>query len=356
MRILQVITSLHTGGAEKLIVDLVPRLRALGHDVDVCLFNGEETTFKKQLRGCGCTIYELSDSDHYYNPLWVMRLLRIMRDYDIVHTHNTAPQLFASIAGLFCSAKLVTTEHSTSNRRRGWKWYKCIDRWMYNRYRIVICISQKAENNLKDYLGHYNTDIVTIYNGVDVEAFHQANPNNSLRRTNRFVIVMVAGFRYQKDHETLVKAISLLDKDTYELWLVGDGDRRPLIEKMVTELGLQNNVVFWGVRFDIPELLHTADVVVMSSHLEGLSLSNIEGMCVGKPFIASDVDGLREMTEGAGILFPHQDYQRLAEIITELHDNKTLYEKTAQACYNRAKQFDISKMVQSYSKVYQSLV
>ena len=125
---------------------------------------------------------------------------------------------------------------------------------------------------------------------------------------------------------------------------------------MVTELGLQNTVVFLGVRSDIPELLQTADVVVMSSHFEGLSLSNIEGMCVGKPFIASDVDGLREVTEGAGILFPHQDYKRLAEIITELHDNKTLYEKTAQACYNRAKQFDISKMVQAYSDVYRSLI
>ena len=118
MKILQVITSLYTGGAEKLIVDIVPRLRQKGLEVDVCLFNGKDTPFKKQLQTCGCKIYDLSYDEHYYNPIKILKLWRIMRHYDIVHTHNTAPQLFAAIANIICKKKLVTTEHSTNSRRR----------------------------------------------------------------------------------------------------------------------------------------------------------------------------------------------------------------------------------------------
>ena len=102
----------------------------------------------------------------------------------------------------------------------------------------------------------------------------------------------------------------------------------------------------------MPRILKSADVVVMSSHWEGLSLSNIEGMSAGKPFIASNVNGLREVTEGYGILFPHEDAQALADIIRRLHDDPEYYAQTAQRCYERAKQFDIGTMVERYDSVY----
>lgn len=354
MRILQVITSLQTGGAEKLITDIVPLLRQRGHEVDVCVFNGVETPFMQKLRTCGCKIHCLSYNGHYYHPKKILKLWQVMRGYDIVHTHNTAPQFFAAITAVLCSAVFVTTEHNTSNRRRDWKWYpRWIDRWMYNRYSKVICISNQAEKNLKKYLGHSRAEIITIFNGVDVDAFHKVQANAALRQgSSRFVAVMVAGFRYQKDQDTLVKAFARLDRSAYELWLVGDGERREVLEKMVEDLHLQENVRFFGWRQDVAEILHTADVIVMSSHFEGLSLSNIEGMSVGKPFVASDVDGLREMTHGAGLLFPHEDEKELANIIERLHQDRTLYQQVADACYQKAKQFDISKMVAQYDEVY----
>lgn len=355
MKILQVITSLQIGGAEKLIVDIVPMLRQRGLDVDVCLFNGKDTSFKQQLQTCGCKIYDLSYDESYYSPLKIFKLWRIMRHYDIVHTHNTAPQVFAAIASVFCSVVLITTEHNTSNRRRDWKWYPVsIDRWMYNQYRKIICISNQAEINLKESIGKCRADIDTIFNGIDLERFHLAKPDIALRNASkRFVIIMVAGFRFQKDQDTLIKAMSHLDKDKFELWLVGDGERRVDLESMVVSLDLSEQVRFWGIRSDIPELLHTADVVVMSSHFEGLSLSNIEGMSVGKPFVASDVDGLREITKGYGILFPHGDDQALADEINNLAEDSSLYNQIADQCYNRAQQFDIKKMVDSYKIIYQ---
>ena len=330
MKILHVITSLHTGGAETLLVNIIPRLTALGHKVDIVVFNGADTPLMERLEkeSPECKIYKLGHS--YYNPLYIVKLIGIMRKYDIVHTHNSSPQLFAAIANVFCHRRLVTTEHNTNNRKRNNKFLTAIDKWMYTKYGKIICISDQAEENLKEYLDNIEdkSNICTIYNGIDIATFHQANPLKEHLST-KFVIAMVAAFRPQKDQDTLVRMMKLLPNESYELWLVGDGERRDLIEKEVKRQRLQNVIKFWGLRTDIPQILKTADVVVMSSHYEGLSLSNIEGMAVGKPFVASDVEGIHEVTDGYGILFPHEDAEALATIIQHLHDDRNYYQEIA---------------------------
>ena len=79
-------------------------------------------------------------------------------------------------------------------------------------------------------------------------------------------------------------------------------------------------------------------------------------MASGKPFVASDVNGLHEVTEGYGILFPHEDAKALSVILQRLHDNETYYQQVAEACYRRAQMFDINKMVDEYVGVYKSLL
>lgn len=355
MKILQVITSLSTGGAEKIVVELSLALKALGHEVDVCVFSGGNTLFKNKLVDGGCKVIEFSKKNNVYSIKNLIHLKRLIHNYDIVHTHNTSPQLYAAIASLFTNVKLITTEHSTNNRRRKWSWYKFIDRWMYGRYDHVVCISEIAEKKLKEYIFLDNVNISTINNGVDVRKFANAEPVPALLESDFFHVVMIAGFREAKDQDTLIKAISLLPSN-FKLWLVGDGIRRPELEKQVTDLGVSTRVTLMGLRSDVPNILKSADVVVMSSHWEGLSLSNIEGMASGKPFVASDVNGLREVTKGYGILFPHEDAQALATVIQKLHDDRAYYQQVANSCYQRALQFDISKMVDGYLKVYNQLI
>lgn len=134
---------------------------------------------------------------------------------------------------------------------------------------------------------------------------------------NIFVVTMVAGLRKEKDHDTLIKAMSHLACN-YRLQIVGVGERENELKALCHELELDDRVVFLGARMDIPQLLEDSDVIVLSSHWEGLSLSSIEGMASGRPFIASDVDGLHEMVSGAGILFPHGDDVELAQQIQHL--------------------------------------
>lgn len=356
MKILHVITSLRTGGAEKLMVDLLPRLKAKDLDVDLLLFDGTDTPFRREVEAAGIKVFDLGIGGSVYSPLRLIRLLPFMRKYDVVHTHNTAPQMFAALCSIFSNTKLVTTEHNTSNSRRAWKWYATIDRWMYGRYRKVICISKKAEVNLRSFIQDQSTKILTINNGVDVDKYVGAKPSPDLEQLapESRKLIMVAGFRPQKDQDTLIRALSLLP-DKFHLFLVGDGVRRPELEALTKELALDDRVHFLGLRTDVAELLHAADYVVMSSHFEGLSLSSVEGMAVGRPMLASDVDGLREVVGGAGILFPHGDSKALAARILDLDTNVEKNRTIASACGHRAAQFDISAMAEKYSQLYSTL-
>ena len=365
MRILQVITSLEMGGAETLVVNLIPRLQALGNTVDLCVFDGKETPLTQRLKKESPQTKIFALGHGVYNPLYIIKLAKIMKNYDIVHTHNSSPQLFVAIASLFSQANLVSTEHNTSNRKRNWKWYRPIESWMYGRYDHVICISKIAEEKLREYMGgewlvkssNKYKSITTINNGIDVNAISKAEPCKELLdlKENRKSILMVAGFRKQKNQDTIIRALTLLDKEKYEVWFAGIGERMAEVKQLAFSLGVSDRVRFLGLRTDIPNVLRAADVIVMSSHWEGLSLSNVEGMSAHKPFIASDVNGLKEVTKGYGLLFPHEDAKALAEEIKHLVSDEAYYNEIAERCYNRALEFDIINTVSGYADVYKNI-
>lgn len=357
MKILQVITSLRIGGAEKLVTDLSVMFRQEGHDVDVMIFDGIDTPLLTRLQKEGIRVIRYNKGGSVYNPLFILRLSRLIPKYDIVHTHNTSCQYFVAMAKHLCNChnvKFITTEHNTTNNRRKIYGFKIIDKLMYKQYDNIISISDKASENLLDYIGE-SIKVETVYNGIRLESFILAkkliNDSNLKKEQNDFILCMVAGFRLQKDQDTLIKSLKLLPENV-KLWLIGDGVRRCECELLANNLGVNDRVVFAGIRTDIPNILKSADVIIMSSHWEGLSLSSIEGMCVGKPFIASDVDGLHEIVDGYGLLFPHQNAEKLVELIMRLMNDNDFYQFVSEKCYNKACQYDIRKTMALYLKIY----
>lgn len=359
MKILQVINSLYIGGAEKLVVDLVPLLKQKGFEVDVLLLNGDDTSFKKALLNKSMTFHCLGTKKNIYSPLMIIRLCKYMRSYDLIHVHLFPAQYWVVLAKIltFSRVKIVTTEHNTTNRRREIKAFQWIDRFVYSRYSNIISISNKATELLSTYL-HKSNDITTILNGVHISDYRDAIKYSKTVFLNlseeTILVTMIAGFREQKDQDTLIRSMLHLPLN-YHLVLVGNGIRKELCESLVNEYDLNKRIHFLGLRDDIPRILKTSDLVVMSSHYEGLSLSSIEGMASGKPFLASDVDGLHEITEGAGILFEEGNEKDLAKKILDLMDDPTKYKEVAQKCQERAAEYDIQKMVDGYIEVYREV-
>ncbi len=361
MKVLQIITSLQTGGAEKLLVDIVPRLNQKGIMCDILTLTDEETPFKQELEKKNVKVFGLSKTMSVYDPRFIFKITPWLKQYDIIHTHLFQPQYWTGIAKALFSPKthLITTEHSTTNRRRRIKIYKPIDRFIYGRYDKIVSISEATMQKLIEYIG-MQEKMILIPNGIDVNHFKNAVPverkllNNRLSEED-FIVTMVAGFREEKDQDTLIKSLPDLPKNI-KLVLVGDGIRRKYCEQLAKNLGVNERVFFLGIRNDVASILKSSDVVAMSSHWEGLSLSSLEGMASGKPFIASNVPGLKEITKGFGLLFEEGDEKELAKLILQLKENKEFSNKVASACYERAKKYDIEKTVEKLISIYSNIV
>ena len=363
MRILQVITSLRTGGAERLVVDLSKQLKLAGDGVEILLFDGTETALKSEAEAAGIPVRALSKGWRAMrNPLLFFKLTRFLRKnkFDIVHTHNTACQLLTSVSSCFVPLRLVTTEHNTDNRRRRWRWYRAVDRWMYGRYQRIFCVGEETKSDLAGYLDcdRLTEKLIVINNGIDVQKFIAAMPALDLAEVEGHKILMVSAFRPQKDHPTLIRALQLLSPE-YMLFLAGgsetDEDRQYLTrcKSLVSELELADRVYFLGVRSDVPQLLATADVVVLSTAYEGgTSLAALEAMFMGKPLLASDVPGVHDLVSGAGLLFPFGDERRLAELIRQVCEDPSFAAEVGAKCRARAADYDVAETARRYLQEY----
>jgi len=360
MKILHVINSLSTGGAEKLVVDLAPLQIARGNEVEVLLLRGEETPFRQVLEKNLVRVFDFGAENNVYSPRNIFRIIPFLKNYDIVHVHLFPAQYWVAIAKIFSRSKtlLVTTEHSTDNRRRHISVAWFFDKIIYRQYSKIFGISEKTTVALKNHLAVPDGIVTTIENGVTLENFRTATafPREKLVPAScKTLLVQVAGFRTAKDQDTVIRALKILPENVFAVF-VGDGERRAECERLADELGVRSRAIFLGIRDDVPAILAVADIVVMSSHWEGFGLAAVEGMAAGKPTLASDVPGLAEVVGGAGILFPCGDVPALAREILRLAEDEDFYKKTANACAKRAEDFDIHKMSDTYLRAYESIL
>ena len=362
MKILHIINSLNTGGAEKLLLETLPLYNKMGVNVDLLVLNGIEYPFLKEFKKQNCCTIHTIGTGSVYNPFLTFKLIPYLREYDIIHGHLFPTFYWLALAKIFSfsNTKLVYTEHSSTNKRQESMLYKILDKQIYKAYDKIICISDEIKNLLKKYTPLVDGRFMVIENGVNISIIKDAKKYLKKEEINKNILesdkllIQVAAFRQEKDQATLIRAMKFLP-ETIKLLLVGDGELRENNKKLVYSLSLEKRVFFLGVRMDVARLLKTSDIIVLSSHYEGLSLSSIEAMASGKPFIASDVSGLHEIVTGAGILFPDGNEIELAEHVMELLKDTDYYKKVALRCQERAESYDIKKMLDKHIAFYKQI-
>lgn len=363
MKILQIITSIGVGGAEKLLVDSIPLYKNENIEIDLLLLNGNKTPFYDDLVTKGVNVYSLTTGSikKIYNPLNVFRIIPLLKKYDIIHVHLFPTLYWVALAKIFSfsKVKLVYTEHNTTNSRRKNSLFKFIDKYLYNSYDKIVSITDEVQNNLLEHLEVLLSEKYTVItNGIKVSSFSSSSPYDRGKiglHAEDFILCQVSSFREQKDQKTAIKSLQFLPKEV-KLVLVGDGATKKSCEELAQKLNLIDRVLFLGIQNNIPALLAMAHVTLLSTHYEGLSLSAIECMASGKPFIASAAPGLEKMVKGSGLLFPIGDYTKLADHVLKLKSNTILYEEISRNCANEAVKYDINKMVERYIYIYKSLV
>lgn len=197
--------------------------------------------------------------------------------------------------------------------------------------------------------------VVTVHNGMpDISADLRASPAVAPPR-----LVMVARFEPQKDHTTLLHALSGLRHEPWELDLIGDGPLRSQAEALSDTLGVRNRIHFLGQRKDVAQLLARAQISLLVSNWEGFPLSILESMRAGLPVVASNVGGVAESVqdEETGYLVPQGGVDQLRDRVGRLLRDPGLRERFGATGRRRyEQQFTLDEMVRKTLTVYQDVL
>lgn len=358
MKILRVINSLNIGGAERSVVGNVPLHIQNGIDMEVLLLTGKRTFFLEELEKQHIKIHVLGKNNNVYNPFLIFKIIKYINKYDLIHVSLFPALYWVAIAKIVTRSKtkLIFTEHNTHNKRMNRPFFKWVDRFIYKQYNQIVAISPEANFNLSNHLsGKYA--ISTIYNGVDISKIKNVYKKDSINLvpTDKKIILQIAGFREQKDQDTVIRSLSLLPKE-YHVVFAGDGQRMNICKDLAKSLNVFDRISFLGLQNNVENILSCADVVVMSSHWEGFGRAAVEGMAAAKPVIATNVSGLSDIVGGAGLLFEVGDHKKLADLIMNLFKDEKFYNKIALKCSERAEKYDIKTMVKGYELLYQKAI
>lgn len=209
-------------------------------------------------------------------------------------------------------------------QRYKWKILVQASRWLGV---SIHCCSQTVHQQFQS-LGRFPKGSFPIPNGCNVENIAQRASRTRQQRlhSQTIIIGMVARLNAIKDHETLIRAFAIVQKQfpNTTLWIIGEGDEKPKLQNLARELELNNQLVFWGNRSDVPELLGQMDIYVFSTTInEGFGIALIEAIAK-LPIIATDVAACREVLANgkAGLLVPPKNPEALANTLYRLFESQ----------------------------------
>ncbi|MBI4530245.1 MAG: glycosyltransferase [Candidatus Latescibacteria bacterium] len=250
---------------------------------------------------------------------------------DVLHINDPAVKAL-SAARLAGMPRVVVTYHTPSlSICYNWKGEFL---WWFGRHTRnlhVIALSETNKRLLIDQYGFSEDHVRVIPHGLKPEKFVVQDDPKRVREElgvpqEVFVLICVARLAPQKAHEVLLEAFAKVISRRLEpihLLLAGDGERRHWLKARTKALRLDSLVHFLGHRNDVPHLLHIADVFVLSSDFEGLPFAILEAMAMGKPVIATAVNGVRDSVihEQTGLLVPPRDPEALAHALLWMLDH-----------------------------------
>jgi phosphatidylinositol alpha-mannosyltransferase len=217
----------------------------------------------------------------------------------------------------------------------------------------IITLSPDQSKLIESRYGIPSDKITFIGNGVSEKFLEIGKMPREFHTPLR--LLSVGRLASQKRPERLVEALSLV-KSPVTLTLVGDGEDCAKLEELTAKLALKN-VVFRGILRGeaLLQAYRDADVFVISSDREGMSLAILEAMGTALPVVGSDVLGIHEAIDGVGVLVPDPSPETFAHAIDDLAAHPERLPALSAASYKRAQEYSWDKLVNRLEEVYKSI-
>jgi glycosyltransferase involved in cell wall biosynthesis len=354
-----VVLSLNPGGTERLVVELVRRLRAELPMAVCCL--DEAGSWGEGLRREDVGVTALTRHDGF-QPRLGRAISRVAAQHgtNVVHCHHYSPFVYASIAKLWSPGlRIVFTEHGRLSDAPASPKRRLANRVLARAPRRVVTVSADLREHLVAE-GFPADKVRVIYNGIEAGPPPDVEARQRVRQAlaipdDVVVAATVARLDPVKDLGTLIHAVARQPRPARLILLVvGDGSERAGLEALARQSGAESLVRFLGHREDARDLLAGCDLYVNSSISEGISLTILEAMAARLAVVATRAGGTPEILDTTcGRLVPVRDSEALGAALTTLGANPALRTALGRAARARVEErFTLDRMVAQYRDAY----
>jgi len=369
IRILHIVGRMDRGGIESFIMNLYRNIDKTKVQFDFLCHYGREAAFNEEIRKMGGRIYEMpaiknENKIYYHKIISYIRALNNFFDnnnYKIIHGHMTNTALIYMLIAKKNGVKNMIAHSHLSKSKKGVNGfitdilqtpisYIASDHFACSKVAAEWLFSKKINNS---------GVVKIINNSIDVEEFKYSlevreKMRVKLKLENSFVIGHVGRFYHEKNHDFLIDIFKeiLKEKNNAKMILVGDGPLKPTIHEKVKMLGLENNIIFLGVREDISDLMQAMDVFVLPSHFEGLPVVTVEAQASGLPCVfSSAVTSETNLTQRVKYVSLNNDPKKWAVEIIQIYQQ---YARLDTSETIREKGYDVKFLAKELEKFYTS--
>lgn len=368
IKILHVIDSLGVGGMERVVIDVANKLDPAFFEQIVCCLSRRGEAAPLLRKGVRCIDLGKGEKADRLMPLKIASVIR-REQPDIVHSQSWSGVDTAVAKQLTPGVKLVQSEHGRNFpylHAESWK-RRIARRGLYHLADAVFAISAEVREFYCRETGFPAQRMAVIPNGIDVRRIDEASADDVREELgiaeDDFVIGTVARLDTTKDTLTLARAFAKLHRTQQnpglKLLIVGDGGERARLETFVAEQNLNGEVIFTGVRHDVPRLLRAMNVFALSSLSEGMPLTVLEAMAARLPVVATNVGALRELVEedSTGFLVRPKDEDAMADRLARFDQHQELARSFGNAARRKVeREFSLDRVLRQYADLYFSVL
>ncbi len=354
-----------------LIPGLIKAIKDADYDLTLACSNGP---YVQQFRDEGYrvkTLYISPGLNPFHHVISLIRLYAFIRKekFDIVHAHTPVASFICRLAAKLARAPfVVNTVHGLYFHENTHPIAKNIivflERFVGRFTDLTFSVSaEDVESAVRERICSADR-IIATGNGVDLQRFRLDVAEEGRRRVREEfhiplgadAVGMIGRIVKEKGFVEFVQSMPhvLHARPETRFFIVGDAlpSDYDSVEEKVTDLvdamGLSDNVLFTGLRTDIPELLSAMDVFVLPSYREGMPLVVLEAMAMARPVVATSIRGCREIVVDGetGILIPPYNVPALGEAIVRLLSDRELACRMGMAGRKRVEaRFDLDSVV-----------
>lgn len=348
-------------GGEQQMAYLIEESIIAGLEISVAGKRGSE--FQKWCADRGVPFHPMG----FKNGLDISTSNRIKKlarnqNIDLIHTHSGKSQSLAYWASRLGMPQPVVVHRRVDFplKSKGFS----LRKYTYPGVKAIICVSKTIEEMVREKTGTEKF-VSTVYSGIDFSRFNAEPSTGYLHREfgispEKKLVANISALADHKDYPTFIRAAKAFSEksDEVHFLIVGEGELRSELEKLVSASGIQNHLTFTGFREDVPKIFRELTAFLITSKTEGLGTTVIDAMHNGLPILATRGGGIPELVVDGetGFLCEVGDYQCLAEkllYLIEHPDQAAVFGKNAR---ERSLLFSKEAMAKEVIKIYEKVL